>query len=162
MNSISNLNVKFVYKLLSPQEKEGVLKLWMDAGVVSYSEAIQRVEQVSTLILFKNEIVGVSTVYLNSLENEKYFFFRMFIKSEYRGSNTLRTQVMRLNFQELKTRYENQIKGLAVELENTKLAKLAQETQYMSKRGYTFFGKSTRELQLWYVMFDEPKGIFIY
>ncbi|MBU1927631.1 hypothetical protein KKG77_01385 [bacterium] len=157
-----NLEIKFVYEALSPKEKEGVVRMWTNAHVLSAEEAVRRVEQVSVLILFGDEIVGVSTVYLDHLseKDNAYFFFRMFIKKEYRGSNVLRTKLMQLNFNELKKRYAQQIKGLVFELENKKLAHLGEHTNYMTKRGYIYHGKSSRGLQLWYVRFDEAKGIF--
>jgi hypothetical protein len=157
-----NLNIKFVYGALSQKEKEGVIKMWINARVVSAEEALRRVEQVSVLILFGDEIVGVSTVYLDHLseKDNAYFFFRMFIKKEYRGSNALRTKVVQLNFHELKKISQQRTEGLVFELENNKLAKLGEHTNYMSKRGYTYYGKSKRNLQLWYVRFDEAKGIF--
>jgi hypothetical protein len=158
-----NLDIKFVYKALSLKEKESVVKMWTNAGVVAFEEAITRVEQVSVLILFGDEIVGVSTVYLNNLsaEGNVYFFFRMFIKKEYRGNNALRTKLMQLNYYELKKMYKFQVEGLVLELENKKLAHLGEHTNYMSKRGYTYYGKSPRGLQLWYVRFDEARGIFL-
>ncbi|MBA3026478.1 MAG: hypothetical protein FP820_08715 [Sulfurimonas sp.] len=157
-----SLNLKFVYGTLSPTEKESVIHMWTTARVVPLQEAIKRVEQVSSLILYNDEIVGVSTVYTDDLSKvgDTYFFSRMFIKEAYRGSNTLRAKVLQLNFHELKKRYEQQTNGLVLELENIKLARLGENTNYMQKRGYTYYGKSQRGLQLWYVRFDEPKGIF--
>jgi hypothetical protein len=158
-----NLDLKFVYKTLSPKQKEGVIEMWTSAGVVPLEEAVKRVEQVSSLILFDEEIVGVSTVYPADLaaQGDTYFFSRMFIKEQYRGSIALRTKVKQLNFYELKKRYEKSVNGLVLELENQKFARLGANTDYMSKRGYTYYGKSVRGLQLWYVRFDEPKGIFV-
>lgn len=158
-----NLDVKFVYTTLSQKDKEGVIKMWTEARVVSAEEAVRRAKEVSCLILFGEEIVGVSTVYQNDLSptQKPYFFFRMFIKEAYRGSIALRTEVIQLNFHELKKRYEKQIQGLVLELENKKLAHIGEHTNYMNKRGYTYFDKSARGLQLWYVKFNEPKGIFI-
>ena len=84
----------------------------------------------------------------------------MFIKKEFRGDNALRTKLMQLNFKELKKKYEKNLHGIVVELENEKLAKLGEKSKYFQQRGYTYHGKSPRGLQLWYVRFDEPNGIF--
>lgn len=159
---MQNAEATFVYGHLSPKEKEGVIHLWTRCGVVSLAEAQKRVEQVSTLITCNEKIIGVSTVYVCDFAapNTPYFYFRMFIEEAFRGSNALRTQVMQVNFHELKKQYGDTIYGLVLELENTKLAHLGEKTDFMRKRGYTYFGKSARGLQLWYVRFDEPKGIF--
>lgn len=159
---MSELSLKFVYQNLSIDEKQNVINLWTQADVLTTEEAKDRLNEVSLLILDKEKIVGVSTVYINDFisPNNRYFFFRMFIKEDHRGSNKLRTQVMQKNFQELKKHYDKQINGLVVELENEKLASLGEKSNYFSKRGYTYYGKSVRGLQLWYVRFDDPKGIF--
>ena len=159
---MQNLDLKFVYKALSSQEKESVIALWTSVGVVSYAEALRRVEEVSTLILFENIVIGVSTVYLAKLQplDKTYFFCRMFVKEEYRGDNGMRKKLLRLNFLKLKESYADVSCGLVLELENQKFARLGEHTNYMTKRGYTYHGKSQRGLQLWYVDFDEPKGIF--
>lgn len=157
-----NLTLKFVYKNLSTQEKQDVINMWINAKVLPENEAIKRVEQVSVIIFNDKNIVGVSTIYPAFLsENNIYFFFRMFILPQYRGSNLTRTQVMQLNFNQLKEFYSSKIKGIAMELENSKLAHLGKNTNYMQKRGYTYFAQSARDLQLWYVDFDNPKGIFL-
>jgi hypothetical protein len=159
---MKNLTIKYVYQLLTEEEKRKIINLWVTSGVLSQHQALQRVEQVSCVILSNFEIVGVSTVYIDDFTtpHNPYFFFRMFIKQEYRGSNKLRTQVMQLNFQKLKEFHSKNSHGIAVELENEKLADLGAKTNYMKKRGYTYYGKSARGLQLWYVRFDDPKGIF--
>lgn len=160
---MQNLKLQFVYQNLSQEQKQGIIKLWTSSGVLPQNEALRRVEQVSTLVLFGSEIVGVSTAYTAELKvlNESYFFIRAFIKEEYRGSLALRTKLMQLNFFELKKSYAQEAKGIVLELENQKLAHLGEHTNYMTKRGYTYAGKSERALQLWYVKFDEPEGIFI-
>lgn len=159
---MSAYTLKFVYKNLSTQEKQNIINMWINAGVLPLSEAIKRVEQVSVIIFSDKSIIGVSTIYPSFLsENNIYFFFRMFILPQYRGSNLTRTQVMQLNFHHLKKLYSFEIKGLAVELENSKLAHLGKNTDYMQKRGYTYFAQSNRDLQLWYVDFNNPNGIFL-
>lgn len=157
-----NYNVKYVYQNLTAIQKKEIIELWITAKVVEYQEALQRVEQVSTTITFQEKIVGVSTVYLHHLGDRGiYFFFRMFIKEEFRGSNLVRKKVMQTNFQELKKRFSNKAQGIAVELENQKLASLGKNTHYMQKRGYEYFSQSSKDLQLWYVDFKNPKGIFV-
>ncbi|APW65131.1 hypothetical protein LPB137_04390 [Poseidonibacter parvus] len=157
-----DLNLKFVYQSLTKEEKQDILSLWISSGVLSKEQAYKRIEEVSTLILNNNKIVGVSTVYPQYFirSDSIFFFFRMFIQQEFRGSNSIRKKLMQLNYSELKKRFENKAYGLVVELENKKLDNLGKNTNYMTKRGYTYYGKSPRGLQLWYVMFDEPKGIF--
>lgn len=159
---MQNAEVTFVYEHLSQENKLGVIDLWTRCGVLPLAEAQKRVEQVSTLITCKEKIIGVSTVFICDFAapNNPYFYFRMFIEEAFRGSNALRTQVMQVNFYELKKQYAPHVHGLVLELENTKLAHLGEKTDFMSKRGYSYYGKSARGLQLWYVRFDEPKGIF--
>jgi hypothetical protein len=160
---VSNLELKFVYQSLNTIEKNAVIALWVGTGVLSQESAVQRVDQVSVLIMHEGKVVGVSTVYPNDFTapHHLFFFYRMFIEESFRGSNSLRTQVMQLNFHELKKHYGDKVHGIVLELENKKLASLGENTPYMSKRGYTYYGKSPRGLQLWYVRFDEPRGIFI-
>lgn len=158
---MQNLSLKFVYQQLSQSQKQEIIGMWTSAGVVPKDEAMKRVEQVSVVLYDVSKIVGVSTVYPAFLsENNPYFFFRMFILPQYRGSNLLRIEVMQLNFINLKKLFAHQIKGIAVELENQKLAQLGKNTNYMLQRGYTYFGQSARDLQLWFVDFSTPKGIF--
>ena len=158
---MQNLDLKFVYGNLKEKEKQNILNMWLSAGVLQKEEAIKRVEQVSVIIFNStNEIVGVSTVYPAYLTpNNPYFFFRMFIKQEFRGTN-IKIKVMWLNFSELKNKFSNKLNGIVVELENEKLARLGKNTNYMIKKGFIYHGESARNLQLWYVNFDEPKGIF--
>ena len=156
------IDLKFVYQILSENEKQSVIKLWEESQVVSKNEAIKRVNQVSVLLLHNDNTIGVSTIYPHDfvIPNNPYFFFRMFIKKEFRGDNAIRTKLMQLNFRKLKKKYGNHMHGIVIELENKKLEKLGEKSKYFQQRGYTYQGKSPRGLQLWYVRFDEPKGIF--
>lgn len=156
------IEIRFVYQNLTEEQKKSIIDLWISTGVVSFEEALNRVEQASVLILSENTVVGVSTIYPGVLKEDEqpWFFFRMFIKKEFRGNNSLRTYVMQLNFTQLIRYYGNLIQGVVIELENTKLSHLGEKSDYFNRRGYTYFGKSRRGLQLWYVRFDEPNGIF--
>lgn len=161
---MSPLNIRYVYQSLSDEDKKKILSLWLSERVMSQEMALNRLNEVSVVIeTSDNQIVGVSTVYLQDFisPNNPYFFYRMFIKKEFRGSNLLRTKVMQTNFTSLKSNYSDKIFGIVIELENIKLSKLASSSNYMIKRGYSYYGKSYRGLQLWYVRFDEPKGIFL-
>ncbi|MBV5320306.1 MAG: hypothetical protein JZU62_01350 [Sulfuricurvum sp.] len=156
------MEIQFVYQNLTEEQKNGVIHMWVSAGVLSLQEAQNRVNQVSVLILSEGQVVGVSTIYpalLNAGE-KPWFFLRMFIQETSRGSNRRRTQIMQLNYTELKQRFSEQYQGIALELENVKLAKLSETTDYMSRRGYTYYGKSSRGLGIWEVRFDTPMGIF--
>ncbi len=159
---MSRFSLKFVYKNLSIDEKQNVINLWTNAEVLTQDQAKDRLSEVSLLILENEKIIGVSTVYVNDFisPNNQYFFFRMFIDERSRGSNKLRTQVMQKNYLELKKHFSDQVNGIVIELENEKLSKLGETSNYFVKRGYTYYGKSIRGLQLWYVDFAEPKGIF--
>ena len=159
---MQKLDIKFVYHALTAQEKERVIALWINTNILSLVEAKRRVDEVSSLILCEGEVVGVSTVYLAKPygSEKQYYFGRMFISPEYRGDNSARTRLKQLNFSQLKELHRGDAYGLFLELENQKLAHLGEKTDYMSKRGYTYYGKSQRGLQLWYVDFDNPKGIF--
>lgn len=156
------MDIQFVYQSLTEEQKQEIIRLWVNAGVVNADEAVKRVDQVSVIILSTDKIVGVSTVYPEFLDNDEkpWFFFRMFIEEKNRGSNQLRTQIMQLNFSKLKNVYDAQFQGIVLELENTKLAKLAETTDYMRDRGYSYYGKNSRNLSVWYIRFNEPKGIF--
>ncbi len=161
---MENLQLKFVYKNLTESEKQKVINLWRSIGVLSEERAKKRVEQVCLIIINKNdEIVGVSTVYTHYIveESNLYFFYRMFIKKEYRGSPKIYIKVLQIVYNQLKTHYAQKLNGLIIELENKKIAKLGSESSYMNKLGFTYYGLSSRKLQLWYVRFDDPKGIFV-
>ena len=73
---MKNIDLKFVYQTLSEDEKQSVIKLWKESQVVSSDEAINRVNQVSVLLLFDDNIVGVSTIYQHDfiMPNNPYFF----------------------------------------------------------------------------------------
>ena len=160
---MKDINIEYVYKNLTQKKKQEVVELWTSNVVVSLSEAQRRVDEVSCLIYRNSTLVGVSTVYKNDFnkKNNPYFFYRMFIREDDRGSNALRTAVMRENFLKLKESYSDSVNGLVVELENIKLARLGSKTSYFTKRGWTYSSLSNRGLQLWFVRFDEPKGIFV-
>lgn len=155
--------IDFVYNNLTYRQKQQIITMWLESGVLSRQVAEQRVDQVSTMIFDQDDqLIGVSTVYAADFctPNNPYFFFRMFIIPSARGSNLMRTENMQLNFASLKNQHGSQAHGLVLELENPKLAALGTNSTYFSERGYTYQGKSARGLQLWYVRFDEPKGIF--
>lgn len=154
--------LKFVYNYLTSEEKSKIVDLWTSCKVVSKEEALKRVDQVSVIILNEKEIVGVSTVYINDFTapDNPYFFYRMFIKEEFRRSYILKDKVVLLNFFELKKIYGDKVNGLVIELENSKFANLGKNTKYFIKKGFTYYGKSPRGLQLWYVRYDDPKGKF--
>lgn len=157
------MDIRFVYQNLTEEQKNGVIHMWVSSGVLSLQEAQDRVNQVSVLMLSEEKVVGVSTIYpgLLNAEEKPWFFFRMFIQEKSRGSNRLRTQIMQLNYTELKKRFLEHFQGISLELENVKLAKLSETTDYMTRRGYTYYGKSQRDLGIWVVRFDKPMGIFV-
>lgn len=155
--------IDFVFRNLADSQKEQVINMWLSCGVLSRQAAEQRVNQVSTMVFDQqNRLTGVSTVYTADFgaPDNPYFYFRMFITPSARGSNEMRKKVMQMNYSGLKKQYASQVHGLVLELENTKLDALAKNSAYFTKRGYTYHGKSARGLQLWYIRFDEPKGIF--
>jgi len=155
--------VKFVYGNLTIEQENAVISLWIRNGVVALEEAKKRVAQVSTLIVKDRTLIGVSTVYLSDFTapNNPYFFFRMYIKAEERGSNSIRREVLKTNFSQLKRAFSDTAYGLVAELENKKLSKLGATSHYMQKRGWSYYGKNPIGLQVWFVRFDEPKGIFV-
>lgn len=156
------MNIEFVYRSLNEDQKNSIINMWLSAGVLDKINAQKRVEEVSCIITDNDTIVGVTTVYPASLsESQLYFFFRMFILESHRGENQIRTRVMLMNYYQLKKRFGKEIKGIALELENRKLSRLGEKTDYMVRRGYTYFGKSQRGLHVWYISFEAPKGIFL-
>lgn len=160
---MKNYRIEYVYRNISDHHKRQVIDMWLSCGVLTRQVAQQRVEQVSTLVFDRqDQLIGVSTVYAADFcaPDNPYFFFRMFIVPSARGSNLMRTEIMQMNFAQLKASFSSQAHGLVLELENPKLAALGQKSSYFTERGYTYQGKSARGLQLWYVRFDEPKGIF--
>lgn len=157
-----SLEYKFVFQKLTEQQKQQIINMWTSERILNKEDAIARVNQVATIAVHKSEIVGVSTIYLNDFTtvNNPYFFLRMFMTKEFRSNRDFRTVSLKLLFKNLKQQYSNHAHGLVIELENQQLARLAAETPYMRRRGFSYFGKSPRGLQLWYVRFDEPRGIF--
>ena len=162
---MQKLKLKFVYQNLTIDEKQNVINLWVNSGVLNTEQAKQRVDQVSVLILNDlNEVVGVSTVYQDDfiLNDHKYFYLRMFISQPYRGNNALLPRIMQLTFQELKKRFSSNVYGLVIVLENQHFIKLSDETEYFPKKGFSYFGKKEKtNFPIWYVRFDEPRGIFV-
>jgi hypothetical protein len=156
--------VFFVYKKLTDEQKTVIINFWKKNNALPNEQvAQQRVEEVSTLTLNeKSELIGISTVYSQDFTapNNPYFFLRVFIQKINRDSYNLRTRISQMNFSNLKKLYASQAHGIVIELENTKLKKLGESSQYFQKRGYRYYGKSPRGLQLWYVRFDEPRGIY--
>ncbi|PLX96585.1 MAG: hypothetical protein C0620_02190 [Desulfuromonas sp.] len=161
---VRNSRVEYVYRQMTPAQQQSVIQLWLEGGVLDKATALSRVKEVSTLIYDQQEqLVGVSTIYAGdfTVPNNPYFFFRMYIKPTARGSYPLMEKVTKVNYANLKKYCADQAHGLVIELENKKLDKLGTETSYVHKRGYTYYGKSVRGLQLWYVRFDDPKGIYV-
>lgn len=155
--------IEFVYQNIGERRRMEIIDLWLNAGALVRQTAEQRVSQVSTMIFDRQDsLVGVSTVYLSDfyIPDNPYFFFRIFIKPSARGSYRLFEEVTKVTFSNLKKNYATQAHGMVIELENRKLEALGANTPYLQKRGYTYHGKSARGFQLWYVRFDEPKGIY--
>lgn len=156
--------IQFVYQQLTLAQQQQIIEMWLQSGVLNRETAEQRVKEVSTLVFDQyGELAGVSTVYPADFTspNNPYFFFRIFIKPSARGSYILLDDVTKVNYANLKKEYANRCHGLVVELENLKFDGLGKRTTYFSKRGYSYQGKSARGLQLWYVRFDEPRGIYV-
>jgi len=156
------IGCQFVYQALSEAQKNQVLDFWQTSGLVPEREAVSRVNQVACVLSVDQQFAGVITVYPGEFAAPGlvYFFVRMAIVPSLRGHQPLRKYALQTLFHRLKQQYAPQIQGLVFEQENPKLARLGETTEFFQKRGYLYHGKSARGLQLWYVRFDEPRGIF--
>ncbi len=155
-------NIEFVYQALNEAQKNAVADLWMRNHVLSPAQIQQRLTEVSVLIYHGDLLTGVSTLYIQDLAgpDNPFFFFRMFVDPRYRGSLKLGMETLRLNFNKLADYQHGRAFGLALELENTKLAHMAATTSNMRRLGWSYYAKNPRGLQIWYVRFDEPRGMF--
>lgn len=161
---MSKYNVSFVYQSLSDEQKKEIIDFWLEnKALPDKSVAEKRVGQVCCVIRDgEDNLVGLSTAFLRDFTapNNPYFFCRIFIKKENRDEYNLRKSVFQTMYKELKALSAGKAFGLAVVLENISLQKLSASTAFFKKRGYTYHGKSAQGLPMWYIRFDEPKGIF--
>ncbi len=165
---IRQYRLKNVYGRLSEAARKALIDFWIGLKVLTPEEAEERSYQAAFLLLDKHdEIVGVNTVYIDNLlfPANPYYFYRTLIHPEHRHSYNILIEMFNRTFilLEKKERKTKQAKGLALTIENPKLAKtlsLARfresgETHIVERLGILYAGKDRFGHDLWYRNFPK-------
>lgn len=148
-----------VYQQIVSPQREEIVKLWTVCKVVPPLEAERRVDEV--VLTVRNSdgcLVGVSTAYLQKFipeEPNPFYFMRMFIRPEDRGSLGLFRLVSRKTREFLKT-YEQpgcSPKGVIILLENLKFLGKG-NSKNLKRRGWSYWGQGVKGYHIWYECFD--------
>lgn len=144
-----------VYQKITPELKQEIVSMWLNAKVLDIKEANRRVDEV--VVTARNELgelVGVTSVDIKQVDaDSSYYFFRMFVKEEYRGRHIPRkTPIMsNLTVDFLSTyEVENKPKGVVAVLDNPKLSNKIMETF-----GWSYYGQGPLGKHLWYKNFKD-------
>ena len=165
---IRQYRLKNVYGRLSEAERKALIDFWIGLKVLTQKEAEERSYQAVFLLLDKHdEIVGVNTVYIDNLlfPNNPYYFYRTLIHPNHRHSYNILIEMLDRTFVLLESieKKTQQTKGLAITVENPKLAKtlsLARfresgATHIIDRLGILYAGKDRFGHDLWYRNFSK-------
>ncbi len=130
-----------VYKELTDQEEQNVIDFWKrEQAVVDPIEAKRRVKEVAYVICNNTwQIVGISTAKLWEQAEERYYYYRMFIRTQDR-IGYLSTQVLHKTRDYL-SQYasEDNVNGFLVVTQNRKMMRPGFK-RYFERHQYQYLG----------------------
>lgn len=140
---------KFYYQCLPNDLKQQIINMWVNEGAITLDRAIARINDV-VLVGFdpNNEVCCVTTVYLEKLQDDYYYYFRMFIREKDRGKLKA-FKSSKLTHEYLKT-YDHPLKpkGVIAIAENAKIT-----PRIMKWEGWNYYGKNNLNQDVYYVLF---------
>lgn len=157
----NDYRLQSVYKKVDASLKKEIIDLWVVNGAMPLAEAERRFEEVVfTIRNPAGALAGVSTVFLHKLiaEEPPFYFMRMFIRPEDRGSLGLYRLVSRKTREYLKS-FEQPYcaaKGVIIIIENPKFLRKG-NSRMLGRNGWNYYGLGPRGKQVWYDSFDGSK-----
>jgi len=157
-----NYHLKKVYGTLdkNKREKRQLIEFWTSLGVLSKEEAERRTNEALFLLLDEEQnIVGVNTAYPDTLifPDNRYYFYRTLIHPKHRYSYRIVISMFNRAFELLKEQKDPSAKGLAVSIENPKLARILSRARFhpvaakrLLAQKFHYAGKDTHAHDLWY------------
>lgn len=147
--------LSIVYQKITPELKQEIIAMWINAKVLTEQEANRRVDEVVVTARNElNELVGVTSVNVRQIDaNRSYYFFRMFVKEDYRGRHIPRKSPIMSNLTvDFLSTYNVADKplGVVAVLDNPKLS-----TKIMETFGWLYYGIGLSGKHLWYKNFKD-------
>ncbi len=159
-NSFRGYIFENVYHNMPIKTREEIIRFWLNQKVLKEEEANRRVDEVAFVIRSKStgDIAGVNTVYVKESEELKgrYYFYRIFIHPEHRGSFKMIEFVTYQTFLFLKKYKTDDPKpeGLVMVIENPKFyGKRARK--WLSRLGLIYHGDDFLGREIWYIPFNK-------
>jgi predicted GNAT family acetyltransferase len=146
-----------VYGCLTPGDRQAIVRMWIDAGVLPPAEAQRRVtEVVVTAHDPGGSLAGVNTVYVAETPGAagRYYFYRTYIRPAHRGVRGVPTAMLELALTILR-RHPHALAplGVVIVAENPKLMR-ASVTRRLRALGFTLLGRDARGCDVWCLKFD--------
>jgi len=153
--------IHFIYENINQELQQLIFNFWVkNDAVASVDIALKRLPEVFAILVNENsELIGEASTYLDKIEDETYCFLRIYIEQKHLGNFLPMQELTRSAFKNLK-KFHTKAKGIAIVLENEKLAKLGKDTNYFKQGGYTYYGENSEGKQIWFVDFNNPQGIY--
>ncbi len=151
-----------VYKKIDDVQRQACVDLWLQNRVITSEQAAwERSEQVCYYITEKltGKLIGVNTLYVDKIgsESQDYYFYRMFISPEFRGSRLMVTATaLTLYFAKNELSNYGPL-GVVNVNENRKLARTGTRKLF-SNLGYRYVGEFAGQ-DVW--LFDFARVQFV-
>lgn len=149
--------VENVYRRMSEQTRDEIVRFWVENRVLPPRIAARRVPQIVYVIrVGGGDIMGVNTVYISGFgdNREPYYFFRMFIRPDRRGSFGLMKFIAGRTYHFLKEYHDvdPMPKGIVYVMENRKFHGGGMK-RWIERYGLCYYGKNERGQDIWYEQF---------
>jgi len=146
-----------VYHKLTSEVRQEIISMWLTEGALDIKEATRRVDEVVVIARNEqNQLVGVTSVQIDMINNTPYYFFRMYVRQQNRNRSIPRSSPVMSNLTvDFLSTYEVTPKptGVVSILDNPKLSNRIMETF-----GWNYYGISPIGKSIWYKNFDGSKN----
>jgi hypothetical protein len=146
-----------VYGRLTSGERQAIVRMWIDAGVLPPAEAQRRVaEVVVTAQDPGGSLAGVNTVYVAETPGAAgpYYFYRTYIRPAHRGVRGVPTAMLELALAVLRGHSHAPAPlGVVIVAENPKLMRES-AMRRLRALGFTLLGRDARGCDVWCLRFD--------
>jgi hypothetical protein len=148
-----------VYQKTPEDIRQEIIKLWLEAQVLSAEEARRRAsEVVLTVRSDTGELIGVTTAYIRDFVRPAnfYYYMRMFVKPTERKSFGMLKKAYRTTYTSLKQHQRSdsrEVHGLVLEMENLKFGGPGAAKE-LATLGPVYWGKNAIGQDVWYHRFD--------
>jgi hypothetical protein len=146
-----------VHGRIQPNQREEAIRMWLDEGVLPEPEARRRADEIVYLIHAPDGgLIGVNTVYSADFpgSDERFYFYRTFVRAPSRGDAGLGRAVLRLTWDFLKSQAsQTRPAGLIIVTENPKLMRPGAVGK-LTEAGFNRLGRDARGRDIWCRRFD--------